>query len=248
MMTGPDRMGPRSLLRTLAALGALNAALAAGLAVGLLRRDRRLGNDLALSWGFASFLAAAGVRLNVVGEHNLWAHRPAVFVINHQSGLDALIVGALLRRGFSALGKQEGKFSPAMYLLGKALDAVFVDRTDSEKGREAQAQLVERLRCGLSVFVAPEGTRSATGELGSFRTGAFHVARTAGVPLFPVVLRNAYELMPGKAKTIRPGAVDVAVLDAIPTDGWTAETVRDEIATVRKQFIDTLANWPREPR
>ena len=58
------------------ALGALNVALGAGLGIGLLRGDRLLGNDLALSLGFGSFLAAAGVRLNVVGERNLWAARP----------------------------------------------------------------------------------------------------------------------------------------------------------------------------
>lgn len=205
-----------------------------------------MGNDLAESLGFDSFLAVAGVRINVVGEHNLWAQRPAVFVMNHQSALDAMIVGALLRRGFSGLGKQEAKYSPATFLLGKAMDAVFVDRSDPAKGRAAQEQLVERLRAGLSVSVAPEGTRSTTGELGTFRTGAFHVARTAGVPIVPIVLRNAYQLVPGKSKLIRPGTVDVAVLDPIPTDTWTLKSVRRNIAAVRKQFVDTLKHWPGE--
>jgi putative phosphoserine phosphatase/1-acylglycerol-3-phosphate O-acyltransferase len=227
-------------------MGALNVGFAAGLGIGLLRGDRRLGNDLALSLGFDSFLAAAGVRVNVVGEHNLWAQRPAVFLMNHQSGLDPMIVGALLRRGFSGMGKQEVKYSPPVFLMGMAMNAVFVDRADPEKGRVAQKQLVERLKDGLSVAVAPEGTRSRTGELGAFRTGAFHVARTASVPVVPVVLRNAYQLMPATAKLIRPGVVDVAVLEPIPTTRWTAKSVRNDMVTVRKQFIDTLKNWPTE--
>lgn len=234
----------RSVLGTAGAVGALNVAVGAGLGVGLLRGDRRLGNALALSLGHAAFLAAAGVRLNVVGEQNLWVHRPSVFVMNHRSGLDAMIVGALLRHDFSGLGKQEAQFAPATFLLGRAVDAVFVDRADSSKGRRAQEQLIERLRAGLSVFVAPEGTRSDDGELGEFRTGAFHVARIAGVPIVPIVLRNAYALMPGKAKLIRPGVVDVAILEPIATEGWTVQTVRDDAATVRSLFVDTLANWP----
>jgi putative phosphoserine phosphatase/1-acylglycerol-3-phosphate O-acyltransferase len=238
----------RSVLGTVGAIGALNIGLGVGLGVGLIRGDRRLGNDLALSLGFPSFLAIAGVRMNVVGAQNLWARRPAVFVMNHQSGLDAMIVGALLRQGFSGLGKKEAQLSPATFLLGMATDAVFVDRADSTKGRAAQEQLVERLRSGVSVFVAPEGTRSPTGDLGPFRTGAFHVARTAGVPIVPIVLRNAYDLMPGKSKLIHPGVVDVAVLDPIATDGWTRETVRADIASVRKQFVDTLKNWPKGSR
>jgi putative phosphoserine phosphatase/1-acylglycerol-3-phosphate O-acyltransferase len=234
----------RAALNTAGAVAALNIGLGAGLAVGLLRGDRRLGHELATSLGFPSFLATAGVRVDVVGEHNLWAQRPAVFVMNHQSGLDAMIAAALLRHGFSALGKQEAKYSPATFLAGQTLDQVFVDRDDPEKGRAAQEQLAERLRSGLSLLVAPEGTRSDTGELGPFKTGAFHVARTEGVPIVPIVLRNAYELMPGKSLLIRPGVVDVAVLEPIPTAGWTVETVRDDVAAVRKQFVETLKNWP----
>jgi putative phosphoserine phosphatase / 1-acylglycerol-3-phosphate O-acyltransferase len=236
----------RSALGTVGAIGALNFALGVGLAVGLLRRDRRLGEDLAVSLGFPAFLAVAGVRLKVVGAHNLWAQRPAVFVINHQGGLDAMVVGALLHHDFTGLSKKESQYSPVTFLLGKSLDAVFVDRADPTKGRAAQDQLIERLRSGVSVFVAPEGTRSDTGKLGPFKTGAFHVARNAGVPIVPIVLRNAYELMPGKSKIIRPGVVDVAVLDPIPTDGWTRDTVREDMAAVRKRFVDTLENWPED--
>lgn len=248
MTNQPQGIDVRSILGTVGAVGALNIGLGVGLGVGLLRGDRRLGNDLALSLGFPSFLALAGVRIRVVGARNLWARRPAVFVMNHQSGLDAMIVGALLRQGFSGLGKKEAQYSPATFLMGTATDAVFVDRADSTKGRAAQEQLVERLRSGLSVFVAPEGTRSDTGELGPFRTGAFHVARTAGVPMVPIVLRNAFELMPGKSKLIHSGVVDVAVLEPISTDDWTRESVRDDVAAVRQQFVDTLKNWPEEPK
>ena len=245
MTTEAGGFDVRSVLGTVGALGALNIGLGVGLGVGLIRGDRRLGSDLALSLGFPSFLAMAGVRMNVVGAHNLWARRPAVFVMNHQSGLDAMIVGALLRQNFTGLGKQEAQLSPATFLLGVAMDAVFVDRADSTKGRAAQEKLVQRLRSGVSVFIAPEGTRSPSAQLGEFRTGAFHVARTAGVPIVPIVLRNAYDLMPGKSKFIHPGVVDVAVLDPIPTDGWTRESVREDIAVVRKQFVDTLENWPK---
>jgi putative phosphoserine phosphatase/1-acylglycerol-3-phosphate O-acyltransferase len=217
-----------------------------GLGVGLLRGDRRLGADLACAMGFDAFLSLAGVKLRVVGEHNMWAQRPAVFVMNHQSGLDAMIVSALMRHHFSGLGKKEGRYSPMTFLMGKATDAVFIDRSDPVSAREQLSRLEDRLRDGLSVFVAPEGTRSPTPVLAPFKTGGFHVAMNAGVPVVPVVIRNAYDLMPGSAKTIRPGTVDVAVLDPIPTHGWTKETVRAEVAAVQKIFEHTLENWPEE--
>lgn len=155
-----------------------------------------------------------------------------------------MIVGALLRHGFSGLGKQEARYFPATFLLSKAMDAVFVDRADPTKGRVAQEQLLERLHRGISVSLAPEGTRSATGELGPFRTGAFHVARTAGVAVVPIVIRNAHLLMPSKSTLIRPGIVDVAVLKPIATDGWTVTSVHHDMAAVRTKFVDTLNDWP----
>jgi len=236
--------GLRAAIGTLAALGGLNLGMAAGIAIGHLRRDQRLGADLACSIGFSTFLAAAGVRVEVVGAHNLWATRPAVFVMNHQSGLDAMIVGALLQKKFSGLGKKEAKYSPATFLTGLAIDAVFVDRADPAAARTQLAELEGRLRSGLSVFVAPEGTRMPTPVLGKFHTGAFRVAVNAGVPIVPVVLRNSWDLMPGSAKTIRAGTVDVAVLPPIETRDWSMDSLREHIEDVRKQFEHTLDEWP----
>lgn len=66
----------RSMLGTVGAFAALNIGVGAGLAIGMLRGDSRLGSDLAESLGFDALLAAAGVRINVIGEQNLWAKRP----------------------------------------------------------------------------------------------------------------------------------------------------------------------------
>jgi putative phosphoserine phosphatase/1-acylglycerol-3-phosphate O-acyltransferase len=241
----PRSGGARAMLGTLAALGALNLGMAAGLGMGIVRRDRQLGRDMALSFGFRAFLGAAGVTLNVVGAHNLWAHRPAVFVFNHQSALDAIIVCALLQENFSGIGKREAQYLPFLSLTTYAIDAVFVDR-GTAKAREQGKGLVDRLRAGKSVFVAPEGTRSPTPVLAPFKTGAFHAALDAGVPVVPVVVRNAHELMPGDSMGILAGTVDVAVLDPIPSTGWKREEMRSVAASVRQRFADTMERWPTE--
>jgi putative phosphoserine phosphatase/1-acylglycerol-3-phosphate O-acyltransferase len=241
----PRSGGVRAGLGAAAALGALNVGMVAGLGLGVLRRDRQLGRDMALSFGFRAFLGAAGVTLNVVGAHNLWVQRPAVFAFNHQSGLDAMITCALLQENFSGIGKKEVRYSPLVGLSTYALDTVFVDR-GSPQAREQASGLVDRLRAGKSVFVAPEGTRSPTPVLGPFKPGAFHTALDAGVPVVPIVVRNAYDLMPGDAKSIRPGRVDVAVLDPIASDGWKREEMRSVAASVRQRFVDTMDNWPTE--
>jgi putative phosphoserine phosphatase/1-acylglycerol-3-phosphate O-acyltransferase len=62
----------------------------------------------------------------------------------------------------------------------------------------------------------------------------------------PIVVRNAYELMPGDSIGIRGGTVDVAVLEPIPPDGWKRDEMRAVAADVRQRFVDTMENWPTE--
>ena len=56
--------------------------------------------------------------------------------------------------------------------------------------------------------------------------------------------RNAGELMWRRPMVINPGVVDVAVLEPIPTDGWSVEDHDARIAEVRQGIVDTLDDWP----
>jgi putative phosphoserine phosphatase/1-acylglycerol-3-phosphate O-acyltransferase len=64
------------------------------------------------------------------------------------------------------------------------------------------------------------------------------------VPLVPVVIRNAYEVMVPHSYLIRPGTVDIAVLEPIDTSSWTSETVDEHRDEVWALYHDTLQNWP----
>jgi putative phosphoserine phosphatase/1-acylglycerol-3-phosphate O-acyltransferase len=66
----------------------------------------------------------------------------------------------------------------------------------------------------------------------------------AGVPIVPIVIRNADHVAPRNATMMRPGTVDLCVLPPIPIDDWTVEHLAQRIAEVRQQFVDTLADWP----
>ncbi len=217
----PDERGAgvRSVVGTAAAAAGINLSLAAGAVAGLVR-GRRAGANLAGRFAFDVALSLAGVHLEVVGRENLWAARPAVFVFNHQSNLDPIVAGALIRRDFTSTGKKEARSDPMAALAGYVLDAVFLDRENPERAKEQMGEAVERLRDGVSVMVAPEGTRSRTALPGPFKHGAFWVAREAGVPIVPIVLRNSGELMPRGSSFIRPGTLYVRVLDPIPTESW----------------------------
>src|SRR4029453_9515939 len=240
------RIGP--LLRTGAALAGMGAAAWVGLGAGALNRSRRVAANLPASVGSDLALAAAGVDLDVLGEEHLWSHRPAVFVFNHQSSLDTLVLGSLLRRDFTGVAKKEAARDPRFAPIGALLDVVYIDRANSGAAREAMRPGVERIRSGTSLAIAPEGTRTPTPRLRPFKKGAFHIAMQAGVPMAPIVLRPAGQLMWRGEAVIHAGTLQVAVLEPIQTKGWRVADLDRRVADVRRRFEETLEHWPTDRR
>src|SRR5215471_8955613 len=237
------RAGIADIAHTAAGLAGMIGGFTAGVVLGAAAGSRRDAVDLGTTLAGEVGSALAGVRLDVHGAEHL-AARPAVFLFNHQSQLDVLILAKLLRGGFTAVAKKELANSPGFGLMFRLADVAFVDRQDNAQAREALQSAVQKLHDGISLVIAPEGTRSATPALGPFKKGAFHVAMQAGVPIVPIVIRNSGELMWRGATTIHAGTVQIAVLPPIATEGWDAVGLDEHIRQVRRQYLATLANWP----
>jgi putative phosphoserine phosphatase / 1-acylglycerol-3-phosphate O-acyltransferase len=231
-------------LRTLAGVGSVVPVAAGAVGIGLLTRSRRRGvNFFTATWS-QLLLTASGVQLNILGEENLTAQRPAVFIFNHRNQADPVIVGALIRDNWVAVGKKELENDPIMGTLGKVLDSVFIDRDNATAAVESLHQVEERARQGLSIMIAPEGTRLDTTSVGPFKKGPFRMAMAVGIPIVPIVIRNAEIIAHRNSTTMNPGTVDVAVFPPISVKDWTLDTLSDRIAEVRQLYIDTLADWP----
>lgn len=235
--------------RTVGFYGAFGAAFGAGIGLGLLNRSRQQTVDLTTGVGADLGLALAGVKVDVVsGSEHLWSHRPCVFVFNHQSKIDPVVVMKLLRGGWTGVAKKEARNIPGFGQLFQLAGVAFVDRGNTEQAREVLAPAVEKLRTeGVSLALSPEGTRSPTPRLAPFKKGAFHIAMQAGVPMVPVVLRGAGDVMWRGSQTIRPGVIEVVVCPPVLTDAWSVATIDDHVTEVRDIFVETLARWPGRP-
>lgn len=239
-----SRAPASAVARTVGAYGAMALSFAAGLGYAKATGKTRRAVDMITAAGSDWGLAIAGVEVEVVGEHNLWARRPAVFLLNHQSKLDFFVMMYIIRRGFTGVAKLEAKNTPGFKTFMQMADMAFVDRSDNAKAREALAPVVEKLQKGLSMCIAPEGTRSYSPRVGPFKKGAFHIAMQAGVPVVPVVIRNAAELMSRNGQAFRAGKIQVAVLAPIEVKHWKLEEMTGKVEQVRQLYIDTLENWP----
>ncbi|WP_235681103.1 HAD-IB family hydrolase [Tomitella gaofuii] len=235
----------KDLARTAVSLGTLAGSVGTGVGLGLLNLDRRLGIDAVSAIAPETMLATAGVRVDIHGEDNAWKSRPAVFIFNHQSFLDTVLIARVLREGFTGVTKKEMATNPLFGLPLRIAGATFVDRQNTDKAKEALRPVVDTLRSGTSLVVSPEGTRSLTPSIGRFKKGAFHIAIQAGVPVVPIVIRNAGELMAKGAKLVRSGTVDIAVLPPIDVSEWDPADLQPHIDAVETLYRDTLNDWPR---
>ena len=231
-------------LRTLAGVGSMLPVAYGAVGWGLLTRNRRRGvNFFTANWT-QTLLAASGVQLNVLGRENLTAQRPAVFLFNHRNNFDPVITCSLVRDNFTGVAKKELENDPLVGNLGRLIDAVFIDRDDAKAAVESLHKVEEAARNGLSIVIAPEGTRLDTTEVGPFKKGPFRIAMAAGVPIVPVVIRNAEVIAARDSSMMNPGTVDVAVFPPISVADWNSDNLEERIAEVRQLYLDTLRNWP----
>lgn len=247
-----ERGGAPSLVervRTGAFYGGFAAGVGLGLGAGALHLSKRAMLDAAFSRGADLALAAAGVRVRVVeGTEHLAASQPGIFVFNHQSMIDPIIVMTLVRQKITGVAKKEARDIPGFGRLFQFAGVAFVDRGNTAQAKEVLAPAVDKVREeGLSLLLAPEGTRSATPRLGAFKKGAFHIAMQTGAPMVPIVIRNAGEVWWRGSQIIRSGTVEVVVLPALDSTTWHADELGRHLADVREMFVETLARWPGRP-
>lgn len=239
----PDNRGSTGVAdvaRTLGTFSSILPSFLIGLPFRFLPGGERAATNFSMS-AWSEFAAlVAGLKLIVEGEEHLWSQRPAVFLFNHQSAMDTVIMVKLIRQDVVGIAKKEIKKQPFMGPALSLTGTVFIDRESKQDPAELLRPAVEALEKGLSVAIAPEGTRSKNEELGEFKMGAFHLAMQAGVPLVPVVIHNALDALPNHSKVVRPAEVKVTVLEPIPTQGWTRRSLVRARREIRQAYLDTL--------
>jgi putative phosphoserine phosphatase/1-acylglycerol-3-phosphate O-acyltransferase len=234
--------------RTIYATGSLVGSFAAGLPIWALTGSQREAMNFSLGL-FGDYAAAmVGIDLDVYGEKNLWSARPCVFIFNHQSKADVVILAKLIRKDMGGIGKKEIRDIPVLGKVMELAGIVFIDRQDTGSAIKSMEPLVDSIRNdGRSICIAPEGTRTLSPKLGPFKKGAFHLAMQAGVPIVPIVIHNAGDVAPKNEFVMRPAQVRIDVLPPVDTSGWSTKTLNQHIAEVRGMFLKALGQEEDKP-
>ena len=191
------------------------------LLLGLFERSGRAAHRIARHWGRV-ILGACGIRVIVEGLENL-PREPAVYAANHGSALDIPILFGYLPVSFRIIYKKSLNLVPFLgwYLfLG---GHVSIDRSNPFRARRSLERAALRIRGGTPVAVFPEGTRSASAEVGHFKRGSLVLAIQAGVPVVPISLVGVKDVVPQGILTLRTGTVRLLIHPPVPTQGRDAD-------------------------
>ncbi len=203
-----------NLLRTFHLLIALLLPALLGTLAGLLtllltRNRRKTINSVATVVGSLG-PRLAGLQLQIESTAGEFP-RPAIITFNHQSGLDPVIMCAIVKRDVVGVAKDSLRHNPVLGPLLKVTGTIFLGGPQARRERVLnQAEAV--LRSGCSIVLAPEGTRHDGAAVGRFHSGACELAQRCKVPLVAVVIHNSGERLAARSHVLHPGPVRITLL------------------------------------
>jgi 1-acyl-sn-glycerol-3-phosphate acyltransferase len=180
-------------------------------------REARVVRALGRVW-IRWILRTFGIRVVVEGLENVPAQAPVVLMSNHQSLVDIAAIVDTLPDSVSwrFVAKRELTRIP---IFGWCLvtSQIIIDRGDRERAVASLHQAAQRIRGGASVIVFPEGTRSPSGSLRPFKSGPFHLALEAQVPIVPITVSGSQRITPKGSLQVHAGTVKIVYGKPIAT-------------------------------
>lgn len=205
------------------------------------RLTKKICDDRLEGWAKA-VIDNARITVTVSGRENLRPHETYLVMSNHQSLYDIPVLFYVIGPNVRMVTKKELFRVP---VFGGALGAagfISIDRSNRERAIQSLAGARSLLASGTHVWIAPEGTRSRSGQLLPFKKGAFYLAFEAGLPILPVTLRGTRDVLAAKGVLSSPGAnVQVTIHPKIDPRPYTdrGKGGRDELMDEVRRAIES---------
>lgn len=196
-------------------------------------------------WGYyppmywaRSFCFLFFIRTEIKGRENIDKRTSYVFVANHQGAFDIFLIYGYLKHNFKWMMKKGLKSIPFVGAACVAAGHIMVDKSTPAKLKQTITQAEQTLKGGMSLVVFPEGTRSGDGRLHSFKRGAFMLAEEFSLPVVPLTIDGAFNLLPKGSLNVHPGKVTLTIHPPItaPTNG------KYDIEALMKQSYNSIAS------
>ena len=178
-------------------------------------------------------LLISGIRVRVTGLENIDRKAVYVFASNHSSQIDITALQWGVPNRLSMIFKKELARIPFFGWQLYLGPYVVIDRNDPKAAMNSLTEAKKVMdKRKISVLVFPEGTRSKTGEVQSFKRGAFYLAAHSGYPIVPITINGTRNVLPKGTFKLKSGTIYLHFDKPIPTDN--IKSKQDELALMEK--------------
>jgi len=172
--------------------------------------------------------------VKVVGKEKLDKKQSYIFISNHQGAYDIFLIYGYIGQPIKWVMKQSLRKIPFVGIACEAAGFIFVDSSSPQAAAKTIRLAEEKLKNGASIAIFPEGSRTRTGKMGTFKKGAYQMALDLNLPIVPITINGSYEVMPIGSYLINPHKMEMIIHDPIPMDEIHPENLREVAVKVRE--------------
>lgn len=214
----------------------------AGYVLALFHGRRRAMSEVGQAY-FRHMTRIWGVKCEIHGWDGLpgeirEGRQPVIYIANHTSYLDAMMLACALPIRPVFLAKREILLIPVLGTACWMAGCIFINRRDRAKAIASMRRAARQIHGGATVAAFPEGTRTRDGALLPFKKGVFNLAQDADVPVVPLGLTGGFGLLPPGSWRVAPGLFRIHVGQPInPSAFPDLELLRDRAREAVKALV-----------
>jgi len=152
-----------------------------------------------------------GIKVKLHGSENIIKGKGHIYVSNHLSYLDILVLLATIPDNIRMVYRSEISKIPVFGWAMLACGFISIDRTNIKSAIRSLEKGAKKIKKGISILIFPEGTRSPDGKTGEFKRGMFLLAEQSGADIIPVSISGTYELLKRDTYKVKSGKVNIVI-------------------------------------
>lgn len=185
--------------------------------------------------------AVSGVRVEVHGVENVDRDLKAIYVANHSSLYDIVAVSRACPVPLFYIAKKELFKVPVMGQFMWLVGMIFIDRKNKERAMQSMEKAARSIQQGRNIISFPEGTRSKNGKISLFKRGSFIIAKNYNIPVVPIAISGAHEILSSGSTGLRPGTIRVYFEKPMMPDHFQHLTEEELAAQAREIILRRLS-------
>ena len=176
--------------------------------------------------------------IKVINPENLPEEGPCVYVSNHQSYADILVLLNVIKHQTGFIAKEELASIPVFSKWILRIGSLFILRGDARESLKTISEGVDMIKDGYSLVIFPEGTRSRGGQMGEFKPGSLKLATKAKTVVVPLTINGSYKMYEEPGQITKNVTIEITVHKPVDT----SQMDRKELAGLSEVLEETIKN------